>query len=349
MLKRTLALVICISMAISLIACSAPAESSSSSPAPATPSSPAPAPAKAKPEIVIKFGHNYALEHVAELTAQKMIKDIATKSNGRIAIESYPAMQLGGSRELMTGIMNNTVEMCITSTFGTVEEKILMVEMPYLFKDFKHIRAFQKSNYATDLLKVLEKQNVHAVGFWGVGFRYIGNSKREIKSPADLKGLTIRAFENKMLKSTLTALGANVTVLPFAEVYVALQTGTIDGEENPYLNTYTQKFFEVAKYKTESRHMFNWDILALSKQFWDKLKPDDQKVITDVLNDGTAYYTDLVEESESKYKKALEDAGVKITTISDYTPWTDAVKSVYAEWEPKFGKENIDGIRALGW
>jgi tripartite ATP-independent transporter DctP family solute receptor len=302
-----------------------------------------------KPEIVIKFGHLYALEHVAEITAQKMVADIAEKSNGRIAIESYPAMQLGGSRELMTGIMNNTLEMCVTSTFGTVEEKILMIEMPYLFKDFNHIRAFQKSQYATDLLAALDKQNVHAVGFWGVGFRNIGNSKREVKTPADLKGLTIRAFENKMLKSTLTAFGANVTVLPFAEVYVALQTGTIDGEENPYLNTYTQKFYEVAKYKTETRHMFNWDILALSKQFWDTLNSDDQKLITDVLNDGTDYYTDLVEQSDEKYKKALQEAGVQITEISDYTPWTDAVKAVYAEWEPKFGKENIDGIRALGW
>lgn len=349
MFKRSLALVLCIVMALSLMACSAPAPAPA---APAAPSSPAPAPAPsapAKPEITIKFGHNYALEHVAELTAQKMIADIAEKSGGRIAIESYPAMQLGGSRELMTGIMNNTLEMCITSTFGTVEEKILMVEMPYLFKDFNHIRAFQKSQYATDLLKLLEKQNVHAVGFWGVGFRNIGNTKREIKTPADLKGLVIRAFENKMLNDTLTALGANVTVLPFAEVYVALQTGTIDGEENPYLNTYTQKFFEVAKYKTESRHMFNWDILALSKQFWDKLPAEDQKLVAEVCDAGTAYYTDLVEESDAKYKKALEDAGVKITTISDYTPWTDAVKSVYAAWEPKFGKENIENIRALGW
>ena len=298
-------------------------------------------------KIVIKFGHNYALDHPAEIVAQQMKKDLEEKSGGRIILETYPSQQLGASRELMTGIINNTVEMCLTSTFGTIEPKILATEMPYMFSSYEHVRAFQNSSIDDELLSGLDSQKVKALGFWPVGFRMIGNSKREVKTPDDLNGLIIRAFENQMLTETLTALGANVTVMPAGEVYVALQTGTIDGEENPYVNTYTMKFYEVAKYKTETRHLFNWDIIALSKTFWDGLSAEDQAIISEVVNDGTAQYTDLVEEGESSYKQLLIDVGVTITEIDDYTPWIDAVQPIYEKWEPEFGKELIDSIRNL--
>lgn len=298
-------------------------------------------------KIVIRFGHNYAIDHPAEIVAQEMKEELEERSGGRIVLESYPSAQLGASRELMTGIMNGTVEMCVTSTFGTVEERILSVEMPYLFKDMDHIRTFVDSPYSEELLKLLETQNVHACGWWPVGYRNIGNSKREVKTPEDLKGLTIRAFENEMLIDTLTSLGANVTVLPVTEVYTALQTGAIDGEENPYLNTYTMKFYEVAKYKTESRHLFNFDIVAFSKTFWDSLSPEDQALLEEVVKKGCERYTTLVEESDSEYRKALETEGVRITEIEDYEPWKAAVQPVYDKWEAKLGKEFIEGVQNL--
>lgn len=298
-------------------------------------------------KIVIKFGHNYAIDHPAEIVAQHMKETLAERSNGRIVLETYPNQQLGASRELMTGIMNNTVEMCVTSTFGTVDERILSVEMPYLFKDMDHIRAFTKSEYSDALLEGLESQNVHACGWWPVGYRNIGNNKREIKTPDDLKGLTIRAFENEMLIDTLKALGANVTVLPFGEVYSAIQTGAIDGEENPYLNTYTQKFNEVEPYKTETRHLFNFDIVAFSKVFWDSLSAEDQALLEEVVAEGCEEYTTLVEESDATYRKLLEDSGVKITDIEDYEPWKAAVQPVYDKWVDKFGADTIDAIRNL--
>lgn len=301
----------------------------------------------ASEKIVIRFGHNYAIDHPAEIVAQEMKDELAERSGGRIVLESYPSAQLGASRELMTGVMNGTIEMCVTSTFGTVEERILSVEMPYLFKDMEHIRTFVDSPYSEELLGLLEEQNVHACGWWPVGYRNIGNSKREVKTPEDLKGLTIRAFENEMLIDTLTSLGANVTVLPVTEVYTALQTGAIDGEENPYLNTYTMKFYEVAKYKTESRHLFNFDIVAFSKTFWDSLSPEDQVLIEDVVKKGCERYTTLVEESDLEYRKALEDEGVQITEIQDYEPWKAAVQPVYDKWEEKLGKEFIEGVQNL--
>lgn len=328
-------LVLFLALCLMLCACAQPADNQGSDSK------------NANEKIVIRFGHNYALDHPAEIVAQQMKKELEERSNGRIILESYPSAQLGASRELMTGIMNGTIEMCVTSTFGTVEERILSVEMPYLFKDMDHIRAFTSSDYSAELLELLEKQNVHACGWWPVGYRNIGNTKHEVKTPEDLKGLTIRAFENEMLIDTLTALGANVTVLPIGEVYSAMQTGAIDGEENPYLNTYTMKFYEIAKYKTESRHLFNFDIVAFSKTFWDSLSEEDQKLIEEVVAAGCEQYTTLVEESDAKYRAILEEEGVQITEIDDYEPWKAAVQPVYDKWEEKLGKDFIEGVRNL--
>ena len=298
-------------------------------------------------KITIRFGHNYAIDHPAEIVAQEMKQELAERSNGRIVLESYPSAQLGASRELMTGIMNGTIEMCVTSTFGTVEPRILSVEMPYLFKDMNHIRAFTSSEYSAELLSLLDKQGVHACGWWPVGYRNIGNSKHAVKTPDDLKGLTIRAFENEMLIDTLTALGANVTVLPVGEVYTAMQTGAIDGEDNPYLNTYTMKFFEIEKYKTETRHLFNFDIVAFSQTFWDSLSAEDQALIEEVVAHGCEHYTTLVEESDAKHRAILENEGVEITEIEDYDVWKAAVQPVYDKWEDKLGREFIEGVRNL--
>lgn len=182
-----------------------------------------------------------------------------------------------------------------------------------------------------------------------MGWRNIGNNKREVKSPADLKGLLIRAFDNEILIDTLKALGANTTVMNVSEVYVALQTGALDGEENPFLNTYTMSFFEIEKYKTETHHMMNFDVVAFNQKFWDSLSAEDQKLIDEVVAEGCDMYADLVAESDDKYRGLLEEGGVKITPIEDYAPWIQAVRPVYEKWEKELDADLIQNVRDMGW
>lgn len=199
--------------------------------------------------VVIKFGHNYSVDHPAEIVGQWMGGQLAEKSGGRIVLETYPSGQLGTSNELMNSVTNGTIESCVTSTFGTLEKNIYTVELPYLFSGFDHVKKFMHSEESAQLLSQLDAKGVHANGWWPVGWRNIGNNKREVKSPADLKGLLIRAFDNEILIDTLKALGANTTVMNVSEVYVALQTGALDGEENPFLNTYTMSFLKLRNTK----------------------------------------------------------------------------------------------------
>jgi len=300
-------------------------------------------------KVKFRFAHVMPIDHPEHEAAIRMANLLKEKTNGRITVEVYPASQLGGSRELMTSVINGTVEMVSTSTFGTINSNLLVVELPYLFKNFDHVSKFTKSEMSKQLLESLNGQGVHGMGFWTVGFRNIGNTKRLVEKPEDLKGLLIRAFENEMLKDTLNALGANVTVLPYPEVYMALQTGTIDGEENPYVNTYAMKFFEPEKYKTETRHLNNFEIVVSNIKWWDSLAEKDQEIIMETFNEATEFYMELQKEADLKYKQLLIDEGMKVTEISDYQPWIAAVKPVYDKWEPKLGKELIEKIRSLGW
>lgn len=299
--------------------------------------------------VVIKFGHNYSVDHPAEIVGQWMGGQLAEKSGGRIVLETYPSGQLGTSNELMNSVTNGTIESCVTSTFGTLEKNIYTVELPYLFSGFDHVKKFMHSEESAQLLSLLDAKGVHANGWWPVGWRNIGNNKREVKSPADLKGLLIRAFDNEILIDTLKALGANTTVMNVSEVYVALQTGALDGEENPFLNTYTMSFFEIEKYKTETHHMMNFDVVAFNQKFWDSLSAEDQKLIDEVVSEGCDMYADLVAESDDKYRDLLEEGGVQITPIEDYAPWIQAVKPVYEKWEKELDADLIQSVRDMGW
>lgn len=305
--------------------------------------------AAAQQKVSFRFGHVMPVDHPEHIAAERMKTVIEEKSAGRISMQVFPSAQLGGSRELMTSLVAGSVDMVSTSTFGIIDQQVLIVELPYLFKDFAHVRTFTFSKNAAEVLAGLQKHGVHPFGFWTVGFRNVGNSKRPVTKPEDLKGLLIRAFEHKVLKDTLQALGANVTVLPYAEVYMALMTGTIQGEENPYVNTYTMKFHEVEKFKTETRHMNNFEIVAANAKWWNGLSKGDQQIINEAFADATDRYLKLQEEADAKYKNLLIKAGMQIIEITDHAPWVKAVQPVYATWEKVFGADRIKGIRSLGW
>ncbi|MCM3759942.1 TRAP transporter substrate-binding protein [Alkalihalobacillus oceani] len=299
--------------------------------------------------IEFGFGHAMAPDHPEHLAAVRMGEILDEETEGRIKVNVYPSAQLGGSRELMTGVQNGSVEMVATSTFGTVDQQQLVVNLPYLFEDFDHINRFVNSDISTDLLARLQDHNVYGLGFWTVGFRNIGNRHHPLETPADLNGLLIRAFEDEMLKDTLEALGADVTVMPITEVYTALQTGAIDGEENPYVITATQKFQEGYDYKTETRHLNNFEIVAANLDWWNGLTEDDQEMILTAYSQATEYYNQLQQEADEKYKQELIDDGLQINDIEDYQPWIDAVQPVYEKWEDTFGADLVNSIRELGW
>ena len=295
----------------------------------------------------ISFGHVMPQKHPENLAAERFAEILDEKTEGRISVNIFPSSQLGGSRELMTSVMNGTIQIASTSTFGTVNEELLIVELPYLFTDFGHIKRFVDSDSSEKLLAELDNSDVHGMGFWPVGFRNIGNNERVVRSPKDLNGLLIRAFENKMLTDTLDALGADVTVLPYPEVYMALQTGTVDGEENPYVNTYEMSFHEVEKYKTETRHIANFEIVAANLNWWNSLPENDQEIIEESFDEASIYYIELQQSADQKYKELLIENGMEVVEVEDREEWVRAVQPVYEKWSDIFDQNLVDKIRNM--
>jgi len=346
--KLKIALICCLVLSIVLTGCGTPA-------APATPAAPtAPATPTGEvdhtqgPTINVTLGHVFAVTHPMEYISQGIRRDMLERTGGRITVEVFPAGQMGGGREMMTALMNGTIDIATTATWGTIDNRILMAELPYMFADWDHINRFRHSDIGNELLDNLSVHGVY--GFdWMVsgGFRNIGNTVREVHTPADLDGLLIRAFENEILLDILDALGADATVLPFPEVYAALQTGTIQGEDNAFLNTYHQRFFEVQQYKTETRHMINFEIKAISHNFWNSLSPEDQALFTEVMSYWCERYSQMLQDDEAAYMQRLIDEGMTITLIPDYTPWIEAVQPVYEKWAEEFGWDAINTIRGL--
>lgn len=298
-------------------------------------------------KISFNFGHVMPIEHPEHQASEKMAEILKAESNGRIKMNIFPSTQLGGDRELMTSLMAGTLEMATCATFGSIEPKIMVVEMPYIFKDYNHILNFMKSDASKDLLSLLEPHGAVGLGFYPAGARHIGNVRKVVKNPEDLNDLLIRVYEHELLKDTISALGAKVTVTPYSEVYMALATHAIDGEENPFVNTYAMKFYESEKFKTETHHMDQLKIVGVSKKWWDSLAEKDQDIIQKAFFEAFAYYMDLMKESNDKYKKLLRDEGVTVTEIDDYTPWRKAVEPVYEKWSKKFGPELITSIKSL--
>ncbi len=301
-----------------------------------------------KETVSFNFGHVMPLEHPEHLAALRMQQILSEESDGRIKMNIFPATQLGGDRELMTSLMNNTLEMACVATFGTIEPKISVVEMPYIFQDYDHIMKFIESDVQRELLDSLNRHGVFGLGYYPAGARHIGNDIQPVHNPSDLRGLLIRVYEHALLRDTITSLGAQVTVTPYSEVYMALATNQIDGEENPLVNTYAMRFHENQKYKTLTHHMDQFKIVGSSKVWWDGLSPNDQELIESAFLEAfSKYYIDLMRNSDAEYRVLLEEEGVTFIEIDDYTPWRAAVDPVYKKWEPIYGVDLIQQITDL--
>ena len=179
--------------------------------------------------------------------------------------------------------------------------------------------------------------------------RHVTNSKRPIKSPADLKGLKIRTMENPMHIAFFKELGANPTPMSWGELYTALQQGTVDAQENPYAMIDDGKFYEVQKYVSETGHVFSYEILIANKKFMDKLPADLRKVVVDAAHKAIMAQRASLEKEEAAFKAKVTKAGLKANELTpeQKKPFVEATKKVYAQFEKDLGKEIMDIARKV--
>jgi len=305
-------------------------------------------PASAQTEI--KFGHVGEPGSLFAASADEFAKRANAKLGNKAKVVVFGSSQLGGDKELLQKLKLGTVDIALPSTVMSSESDIFGVfEMPYLVKDRAHMGRIEKDLFWTKLAPEAEKKGLKVIGVWENGYRHITNSKRPINTPADLQGIKLRVPEGKWRVKMFQAYGANPSPMKFSEVFTALQTGVMDGQENPFTQIYSAKFQEVQKYISLTGHVYTPAYVTVGSKKWDSLPADVRKILEDTAKETQAYVYEKAAKDDEDLLGKIKAAGVAANTPNK-DACVAASKPVYEEFakEVAGSKEIIDRAIALG-
>src|SRR5437667_1309037 len=303
----------------------------------------------AQQPIVIKFSHVVALDTPKGKGAEYFKKLAEERTKGRVKVEVYPNSSLFKDGEEMEALQLGSVQMLAPSVakFGPLGVREFEVfDLPYIFDSFAELHKVTEGAVGKTLFQKLESKGVTGLAFWDNGFKDF-SANRSIKLPADYKGLKMRIQSSKVLGDEIKALGAIPQVMAFSEVYQALQTGVVDGSENPPSNFYTQKMFEVQKGLTLTDHGVIEYAVIVNKKFWDGLPADIRTALEGAMKDATKYANDIAKKENEDALAAVKATGK--TEIIKLTPqekdaWKRALLVVHKENESRIGKDIIEAV-----
>ena len=295
--------------------------------------------------IVIKLSHVVA-ENTPKGLASLKFKELAEKKlPGKVQVQVFPNSQLFGDAKELEALLFNDVQIInpSLSKFDRYTKKIQVFDLPFLFKDSKAANDFQNSADGKALLKSMEDKGLIGLEYWANGMRHFSTNK-DFRVPADVKGLKFRIQASDVYESLLKAFGANGQKMAFAEVYQALQTGVVDGQENTFSNMYSQKFHEVQKTIVETNHGILDYMVVVNAKWWNGLPADIRKGLAEAMREATIYNNQISREKNEEARKAIIDSGkAKVVKLTDaqLAEWKKAVAPVYAQFEKDIGVDLI--------
>ncbi|MGZ5041272.1 MAG: TRAP transporter substrate-binding protein [Usitatibacter sp.] len=306
-------------------------------------------PAHAQAPIVIKFSHVVAQSTPKGKGAEKFKQLAEERTKGRVKVEVYANSTLYKDNEEVDALQLGAVQMLAPSLakFGPLGAREFEVfDLPYLFDNYDELHKVTRGPVGAALLKKLEPKGIIGLAYWDNGFMDMSANK-PLRKPEDFRGLKMRIQSSKVLDAQMRALGASPQVMAFSEVYQALQTGVVDGTENPPSNFYTQKMHEVQKYLTLSNHHYLAYAVIVNKKFWDGLPPDIRKILEGAMADATQYADDIAKKENEDALEAVRKSGrTEIITLTpaEKLEWKRALVKVHKEAESRVGKDLIQSI-----
>ncbi|MBT2299382.1 TRAP transporter substrate-binding protein [Variovorax paradoxus] len=281
----------------------------------------------------LTFGHGAAPGNPRHEAAVKFAEAIKAKTSGRFEIQVAHSAQLGDDAAMITALRSGTLDISANSqgAMANVVPEYAALGLPFLFTDIQKAWQLLDGPVGEELSKRTAAKGMVVLGYWDNGIRHVTNNKRPIKTPADIKGLKIRTPPDTMTMDIMQALGADAQQIKFSELYVALQQGVVDGQENPLTNIASAKLYEVQKYLSLTGHKYEANPFVMSKRSWERLSPADQKVFTEAAADATQMQRKLSKEADEKLTTELKAKGVQIDTV-DRKAFVEATKSVYTKW-----------------
>lgn len=298
-------------------------------------------------QIELKLGHVAKPGSLFEASANEFAKhanEKLEKMGNKYKVVVYGSGQLGGDKELLQKLKLGTVDFSLPSTVMSTEvDAFGMFEMPYLVKDRAHMKRIEKAIFWPKLEPLVEKKGLKVLAVWENGFRQITNNKRPIVKPADLQGIKLRTPKGKWRVKMFQAYGANPSPMAFSEVFTALKTGVMDGQENPLVQIYSGKFQEVQKYLSLTDHVYTPAYVVVGLKHWMTLPANVRKVLEATAKQTQAFVYKTAAEQDVELLEKLKQSGIQVNT-ADKAAFIAASKPIYAEFSKEVpgGKQLID-------
>ena len=299
--------------------------------------------------IIIKFSHVVAKDTPKGKAAEKFKELAEAATKGKVKIEIYPNSTLYKDKEELEALQLGAVQMLAPSLakFGPLGVKEFeLFDLPFIFADKKALAKITEGPIGRELLNKLDAKGILGLAYWDNGFKMM-SSNRPIHTPTDMKGLKMRIQASKVLDEQMRVLGANPQVMAFSEVYQALQTGVVDGAENPPSNLYTQKMHEVQKHLTVTNHGYIGYAVIVNKKFWDKLPADVRTQLDSAMREASKYANTIAQQENDKALEAVKKAGtttVYVPNEKEKAAWQAALLPVQKTMEDRIGKDLIAAV-----
>ncbi len=300
-------------------------------------------------ELVVRLSHVVAPDTPKGKGAERFKQLAEERTKGRVKVELYPNSQLYKDKEEMEALQLGAVQMLAPSLakFGPLGvREFEAFDLPYIFDNYEELHKVTTGPVGAALLAKLEPKGIKGLAYWDNGFKSF-SANTPIKTPADLKGKKMRIQSSKVLEEEMRSLGALPQVMAFSEVYQALQTGVVDGTENPISNLYTQKMHEVQKHLTLTDHGYLGYAVIVNKKFWDGLPADVRGQLETAMKDATTYANKIAKEQNDKDLESVKKSGktqVYVPTKEEREAFKKALTPVHAKMADRIGKDLIQSI-----
>lgn len=302
--------------------------------------------ARAQAPMVVKFSHVVA-DHTPKGLAAQKFKEVAEKKlPGKVQVQVFPNSQLFGDAKELEAVLLGDVQFIAPSLskFDRYTKKLQVFDLPFMFDDLQAVDRFQSSPVGQGLLTSMTSRSLRGLAYWHNGLKELSTNRDRLVRPEDVKGLKFRIQASDVLEAQFRALGANPQKMAFSEVYQALQTGVVDGQENTWSNIWSQKFHEVQKTIAETNHGVIDYMVVTNAKWWDGLPADVRKGLGEAMAEATAHGNKLANDLNVQAREKIEAAGkAKIQKLSkdDVNAWRKAMEPVWKKFEGEIGRDLI--------
>lgn len=298
----------------------------------------------------LRFGYEAPRSDTQHIAAKKFNDLLKEKTKGEIKLSLFPDSTLGNAQTMISAVRGGTIdlEMSGSPNFSGLEQKLNVIDIPFIFKNREHVYKVLDGEIGQGLLKTLEDKGLKGLAFWDVGFRAFSNSKNPVNSPDDIKGLKVRTNQNPMYIQAFTLFGANPVPMPLAELYTALETRAVDAQEHPIGIFWSTKLYEVQKYLSLTNHGYTPLIVVMNKAKFDALAPELQTALISAAQEAGKYQRELNVQNEQEIIANLRKAGIEVIEEVDNTPFKAKIEAdVRKAFIDQNGDELIKAIDAL--